>query len=63
MNLFTKQKQTDIENKLIITKKGLGGNKLGIWDQQIQSTIYKIDNKQGSTVQHRKLYLISYNKS
>ena len=30
-------------------------DKLGAGDQQIQSTMYKI-NKQDSTIQHRKLY-------
>ena len=45
--------------------KGKGGgqrrNKLGVWDQQIHTTIYKIDKKQGPTVQHRELYSISCN--
>ena len=44
-------------------KEGEGGNKLGVWDQQIQTTIYKINKQQGPTVQHRELYSISCNKS
>ena len=33
MNLFTKQKQTDIENKLMVNKgKGGSRDKLGVWD-------------------------------
>ena len=39
-----------------------GKDKLRVWDQQIQTTIYKIDKQQGHTVQHRKLYSVSYNK-
>ena len=37
-----------------------GRDKLGVWNQQVQTTIYKIDKQQGSTVQHRKYiqYLI-----
>ena len=39
-----------------------GADKLGVWDQQIQTTIYKPDKQQGPTVQHRELYSISCNK-
>ena len=63
MNLFTKQKQT-----LRLRKQTYGyqrgrwvRNKLGVWDQQIQNTIYKIDNQKGFTVQHRELYSIPCN--
>ena len=63
INLLTKQEQTDIEDKLTITKgeRGWGRDKVGVWDQQIQATVYEID-KQGPTVQHRELYSISCNK-
>ena len=37
-------------------------DKLGVWDQQIQTTIYKTDKQQGSTVQYPELYSISCNK-
>ena len=45
MKLFTKQKQIHRhKNKCMVTKGKRGGrDKLG--DQQIQTTIYKIDNK------------------
>ena len=64
MNLFTKQKETHGHRKQTYGyERGKGeGNKLGVWDQQIQATIYKIDKQQGSTVQHRELYSISCNK-
>ena len=39
--------------------KGEGGrDKRGVGDQHIHSSIYKIDNQQGPTVQHRGLYSI-----
>ena len=44
-------------------KRGKAGrDKLGVWDEQIQTTIYKVDKKQGHTLQHRELYSISCNK-
>ena len=62
MNLSMKQRLTDIENKLRVTKGDSGRDKLGVWYQQIQTTIYKIDKQQGPTVQHRELYSIPCNK-
>ena len=40
-------------------ERGWGREKLGVWDWQIQTTIYKIDKKQSPTVQHGKLYSVS----
>ena len=45
----------------MVAKGEKGGDKLGIWDQQIHTTIYKIDKQQGPTVQHNELYSISCN--
>ena len=54
MNLFTKQKQTHRHRKQTYGyQKGNGGgrrDKLGVWDYQIQTTIYKIDKQQSPTV-------------
>ena len=36
-------------------------DKLVIWDQQIQTTMYTTDKQQGPTVQDRELYSMSYN--
>ena len=54
MNLFTKQKQihplgvTDFHNH---QRGKVGGrDKLGVWDEHIHATIYKIGNQQGPTV-------------
>ena len=35
---------------------------LGVWDQQMQTGIYRMDKQQGPTVQHRELYSISCDK-
>ena len=58
MNLFTKQKQTHrLRRQTYDYQRGkVGGrDKLGVWDQQIHTTVYKIDNQQGPTTQHREL--------
>ena len=53
MNLYTKQKQTHRHRKQIYShqsgKEG-GKDKLGVRDEQIQTTIHKIDKQQGFTV-------------
>ena len=59
MNLFTKRRQTHRQRNLWLPKGKQGRDQLGVWDQQIQATIYKIDKQQGPTVMHRKLYSIS----
>ena len=56
MNVFTKQKQTHRKRRQTYgyqEERGLGRDKLGVWDQQIQTTIYKIEKQQGPTVKHR----------
>ena len=63
MSLFTKQKQTHRHRKQTCgyqRGKWGGGDKLGVWDQQIHTTIYKIDKQQGPTVQHNILYYTEY---
>ena len=34
------------------------GDKLGVWDQQTQTTIHKIDKEQGPTVQYTEPIII-----
>ena len=48
------------KTKLVLPKGKRERNELGIWDQQIQIIICETD-KQGTTIQHRELYSISYN--
>ena len=51
----------------MVTKgdSGGGGDKLGVWDQHIHTTIYKIDKPQGpildSTRNHPQYLIITYN--
>ena len=48
--MTTAYSTTDTENKLMVTKgERWGREKLGVWDQHIYTTIYKIDNQQGPT--------------
>ena len=50
------------KGNLWLPKRRGGGDKSGVWNQQNQTTIYKIDQQQVPTVQHRELYSISSNK-
>ena len=49
------QKTNMVTNKKSIEVR----SRSGVWDQQIQTTIRKIDKQQGAAVQHRDLYSIS----
>ena len=43
--LQNRNRVTDVENKLMVTKgKGCGRDKLGDWDRHIHTTIYNIAN-------------------
>ena len=39
----------------MVTRKKDRGKKLGVWDGQVYSAIFKMDNQQGHIVQHIKL--------
>ena len=45
MNLENRNRLEDTENKFMGTKgeRGLGRDKSGVWDQQIQTLVYKIN--------------------
>ena len=62
MNFFTEQKHTHRYRKLIYSYQRVGEDKLGVWDQQIQITIYKTDKQQGPTVYYKEIYSIPSNK-
>ena len=62
MNLFIKQKQINRHTKQTYgypRGKEWGRDKLGVWNQQIQTSIYKIDKQQDSTVYHIVLHSVS----
>ena len=61
-NLFTKQAHRHRKQIYGYQKGKKVGDKLGVWDQQIQTAISKTDKQQGTTVQHRELYSVSCNK-
>ena len=48
--LQSRNRLTDVENKLTVTKQGGSRDKLGDWDWHIHTTLYKTDNQQGPTV-------------
>ena len=52
----------DIENGLVIAKRG-GWRREGleVWNYQLQTRIY-IRDQQGPTIYHRELYSMSYDK-
>ena len=65
MNLFTKQTHRHRKQTQGYQRGKLGGgrrDRLGLWDWQMQTTVYKMDKQQGPTVQHRELQSISCNK-
>ena len=59
--LQNRNRLTDIEDKLVVTKGDTwqrGREKSGAWDKHTHTTIYKIDNQQGPTVEHRELNIL-----
>ena len=54
--LISKQKQTHRQNELIFAGGKDGRwDVQGVWDQQVLTTVFKMDNQQEPIVQHRKL--------
>ena len=54
--------KTESQRKQICGCWGMGGvrkNGLGIWDQQMQTVIYRRDKQQGPTIQHRELQYLT----
>ena len=49
--IYETKRLIELENKLMVTKgeRRWGRDKLGLWDWQIQTTIYKTDKQQGPT--------------
>ena len=47
--IYKTETDSDTEDKLITKREG-GRDKLGVWDYQIHTTIYKIDKQKGFTV-------------
>ena len=52
MNIFMKEKQIQTERTDLWLPRGKsrsGRDELGVWDQQIQAILYKMDKQQGPT--------------
>ena len=65
MNLSMKQKQTHRHREQTCGCQGGGGlgrEGLRVWDQQMQTSIYRVDKQQDLTVEQRELYSISCDK-
>ena len=65
MNLFMKHTFRHRKQTYGYQRGKLGGwrrDRLGVWDWQMQTAIYKMDKQQGPTVWCRELYSRSYNK-
>ena len=62
VNLSIKQKQTDTYREQTGGGGVWGRDGLGVWDQQTQTIIQKMDKQLGLTVQERELYSISCDK-
>ena len=44
---------------MVVKGEGRWGREgLGVWDQQMQTSIYRMDKQQGPTVEHRELHSI-----
>ena len=65
MNLSTMQKQTyrQREQTCCQGEGGQGREGLGVWNQQMQTIVYRIDKQQGPTGENRELYSILCDKS
>ena len=63
MNISMKQKQTLRHREQIHGCQCIGGGDgLGVWNEQMQTSTYRADKKQGPTGYHRELYLISFDE-
>ena len=55
--------RTDLWLPGLVWVGGCGGKEgLGVWEQQMQTVIYRMNKQQGPTVQHRELYSVSCDK-
>ena len=61
IHLQKRKRQTSRMNLWLSVGEGGGRDRLGVWDWHVHIAIFKIDNQQGSTVEHRELCSIFCN--
>ena len=60
--VYKTERDSQTEIKFIVIKRERQGtDELRIQDQKIKTTTYKTDKQQGPAVQHKDVYLISFN--
>ena len=58
MNLFTKQKDSEMQKTILLLPKGKVGTTLGVWEEQIHTTVYKINKDLLYSTGNYILYLV-----
>ena len=58
MNLFTKQKDSEMQKTILLLPKGKVGATLGVWEEQIHTTVYKINKDLLYSTGNYILYLV-----
>ena len=53
--IYKTEKDSDSENEFKVAKEEGLGEQIGSWDAHAHTAIFKMDNQQGPTVQHREL--------
>ena len=53
--IYKTEKDSDSENEFKVAKEEGLGNRQGVWDGHVHTAVFKTDNQQGPTVQHREL--------
>ena len=60
-NVLTKQNRLRLRNKLMVADGGRMGGRDNeeVWDGHVHTAVFKMDNQQAPTVQHRELCSMS----
>ena len=60
--IYETETDSQTENRLVVAKGDEGQGRDGVWGQQMQTVMYRMDKQQGPTVQHKELYSVSCDK-
>ena len=61
-NQFIYETDSETQKTNLRLLRGSGGDKLIVWDWQMQTTVYKVNKQQGPIIQDRELFSISCKK-